>query len=117
MYHISIDECGDAGTENVGGLEERLVGGPVCCSLDANVWYKFGRKLNYLPCLPANEPAVPRVRNGIGRYFITRQCDIAGFTWPIHVVYRHGWERETSPFSLFLGLLLSILIIGEWREF
>ena len=86
MYHISIDECGDDGTEKVGGLEERHVCGPVCCSLDANVSYKLDRELNYLPGLSANEHAVPRVRNGIGRYFITRQCDIAGFTWPTHIV-------------------------------
>jgi len=73
MYQISIDECDDDGSAKVGGLEESVVGGPMNCSLDANVCRQFDRRLNYLPCLPANEHNVPRVRNGIGRYFITDQ--------------------------------------------
>lgn len=82
----SIDECGGDGKEKVGGLYERLVGGLTNCSLDAaTVCRQFGIRLNYLPCLPANEHDVPGVRNCIGRCFITEHCYTEGLTWPTHV--------------------------------
>jgi len=59
MYQISIDVCGDDGSWKVGGPEERLAVSPMNCSLHANVGRRFSVRLNYLPCLPANEHTSP----------------------------------------------------------
>jgi len=100
---ISIDKYGDVGTGKLGGLEERFAGGPTYCSLDANVWCKFGRRLNYLPWLPANEHGVPRVRNGIGRYFITEQrhCHAGRFTQPTHVCRASRFVSQTLSVRIY----------------
>jgi len=95
----------------VGGPEQRLAGGAVYCLLDASVRVTSvrQRRLNYLPCVPANEHLVPRVRKGTGRYFITEQ---SGTGICLYGLPTYRYADKANCFQILLVVCPS----GTWNN-